>query len=91
MAKELAWKASKVLKPRGFESHALRQKIKEPPDIGIPMRKAVFYCSFFNYKSSNQAQFPTSAVGVAVGVFALLCISFIRFFALLYEVSVLCV
>lgn len=28
MAKELAWKASKVLKPRGFESHALRQKIK---------------------------------------------------------------
>ena len=25
-AKELAWKASKVLKPRGFESHALRQK-----------------------------------------------------------------
>ena len=29
MAKELAWKASKVLKPRGFESHALRQKIKD--------------------------------------------------------------
>lgn len=26
VAKELAWKASKVLKPRGFESHALRQK-----------------------------------------------------------------
>ena len=31
MAKELAWKASKVLKPRGFESHALRQN-KIPPN-----------------------------------------------------------
>ncbi len=29
MAKELAWKASRAERPRGFESHALRQKKKE--------------------------------------------------------------
>ncbi len=28
MAKELAWKASRAERPRGFESHALRQQEK---------------------------------------------------------------
>ncbi|MDF2656360.1 MAG: hypothetical protein K0R19_2834, partial [Bacillota bacterium] len=47
VAKELAWKASKVLKPRGFESHALRQIRKEPLKHWKSMRLAVFYCTDF--------------------------------------------
>ena len=51
MAKELAWKASKVLKPRGFESHALRQVRKEPLMHCKSMRLAVFLLLVFWYEN----------------------------------------
>lgn len=50
MAKELAWKASKVLKPRGFESHALRQK-----------KKMRFHASSFSFLSQGMEREPERA------------------------------